>query len=100
MNVYIPATVNAVETGAFYGCDRIVNLNIYDYPLNECAYFDLRASSASVNGTHYLAHVFPEDKRIRDIVGTTDFNPANIVPCGIRRLFTSQSMTKKRELRR
>ena len=90
-NVYIPYTVTAYSENAFKNCPKLENLYIYGLELSERRYKELKASSARVNGSVYLAHSFPHIRRAKDAVSTTDAGPANYIQNGIKRLFTSQN---------
>ena len=95
MNVYLPYSVSSFAENAFQDCPKLKNLYIYGMELNEQRYRDLIASSSLVNGSIYLSHSFPNFKRVREAVSSTDADPANDIQSGIKRLFSSQSLEEE-----
>ncbi len=91
-DAYLPYTAKTVGKDAFFGCRKLVSLFIYGITLSEQQYSDLRAASARVNGSEYLASVFPSAGIVQDAVNATEARPANAVPKDIARLFTTQSL--------
>ncbi len=94
MNVYIPGALAQYGEKAFSGCDTLANLNVYGVTLSERGYNDLRSASAPVNGTRYLARIFPDIRAVKDAAAATDAAPATYVPDGIGRLFTSLNLAE------
>ena len=96
MNAYFPSSVVSFGASAFGGCPRLANMYFYGVALKEQSYRDLMLVSRRVNGTVYLSQTFPYFGNLRAAVESTDASPANYVPSGIKRLFTSYSLEEER----
>ena len=96
MNAYVPYSVTSFAENAFHNCSKLTNLYIYGMALNEQRYRDLKAFSRRVNGSMYLAQSFPDFKRVKDAVSSTDADASNSIQSGITRLFTSQSLEEEK----
>ena len=87
--VSIPCSVTSVGRNAFEGCPNLIGLQMRSAPMTGQQYLKLRSESNSVNGSVFLAHSFPDDERIRSAIAAAGVRPANCVPAGIKRLFTT-----------
>lgn len=97
-NVFIPYTVEHIGNVAFGSCNRLVNLNFYDYRLNKAEYCSLINRGVRLKGKRYLLSDINAFENIKETIDSLSVRPANPVKNNIGSLFTSQSESEEKGL--